>query len=109
MDKNYDYENMSDNMDNEYTFHDVDSISTIMNVNSDILSNSYDNNISLNPEYTLLTMKSPSPNLFDNKNKLKKLLTDWNLQSVYNTCIGNYTKTNIQVYYKNIIIKLFNI
>lgn len=88
----------------EYTFPDVDNnnISSIMNVNThNIITNTYDNNISSEPNYTLLNTTSESSTCqksFNSENKLlKELLTQWNLQSLYKTCIRNYAKTNINV------------
>jgi len=80
-----------------------DKLSSIMNTSSIYLmtNNNYEDNNE--PEYTQLASTSESSRSYQSfdGDQLKTLLQEWKLDCLYQTCIGNNTKTNIKMFYSN--------
>jgi len=104
------YENDEHTENVDYTTYDSllnnhSELNSIMDTSSiDLVTNNI-HNVNNEPEYTQLAStseKSDSYQSFDN-DQLKKLLIEWKLDFLYQTCIGNNTKTstktNIKIFY----------
>jgi len=100
------YENNENTENVEYTAIDSllnnhNALCSIMDTSSNHLmtNNMHDDHIE--PEYTQLasTSKSSTSYQSSDSDQLKKLLIEWELDCLYQTCIGNNTKINIKMFY----------
>lgn len=72
-----------------YSIADLTNNHSIMNINSSQIANICDNKLSQN--FTTPSLRSPFSDLHYDE-ELMNLLIEWNLESVYTTCIGKIFK-----------------